>query len=107
MKWKYCYVRYDSGIGATLTVNAKVDNATDFMNQQSISMQGTSPGLGPTGTFTLGVSTLGGNTTTTNRVILKQLTGKLLQMEFTESSTNAVTIHDWEIYALQKGLRGN
>jgi len=107
MKWKYCYVRYDTGVGSALTIKARIDNASDFGTQQAISLLGTSPGLGPTGTFMLGISTLGGNTTTTTRVTLLHLTGKLFQIKFTESSDNEVTIHDYQVYALPKGLRAN
>lgn len=107
MKWKYDYIRHETGVASTLNVYARVDNASDYMLQQAISLAGNSPGLGPTGTFTLGVSTLGGNTTSTTRVTNAQLIGKLFQMEFTETSSNAVTINDWELYAQPKGLRNN
>ena len=60
-KWKYLYFKYDSGVASTLNINALVDSSSLFTPQKSKSLISMSPGLGPTGTFTLGASLLGGS----------------------------------------------
>lgn len=104
-KWKYIYVKYDTTSAGTLNVNARVDQAVNFGLQEAISLKGNSPGLGPTGTFTLGVSVLGGSMTTKNRVTFAHLTGTMLGIQFSESTSNGCTIYEHEIYGKPKGLR--
>ena len=104
-KWKYMYVKYDTGVGSTLNINAKIDKSVNYTLQKAIALAGSSPGLGPTGTFTLGVSVLGGGTINKERVTFAQLTGTMLDVQFTETSSNPVTLYDFEIYAIPRGLR--
>lgn len=103
--WKYLYLKYDQGVNSTLNVKSKFDSSVDFTLQKAISLAGNSPGLGPTGTFTLGVSVLGGATLGYNRVNFAQQVGRIFQIEFTETSANAVTIYEYSLYGNVKGLR--
>lgn len=107
MKWKYLYLRFDTGSSGSLLVKSKVDDASDFALQDTISLIGMSPGLGPTGTFTLGNSLLGGSSRSRHRTNLLHIIGKTLQLEFLETSTSAAAIYDHEIYYQPKGLRDN
>lgn len=104
-KYKYIFLKYDVGVSSTLNVNALVDLGSAFSLQKAINLAGSSPGLGPTGTLTLGVSLLGGGTVDYTRVDLAHLTGKMMQIQFSETSANAVGIYDYQIYGLPKGLR--
>lgn len=106
-KWKYVYMKYKTGLAGTVNVNARIDQAVNFALQSAISLQGGSPGLGPTGKFTLGVSVLGGSLTTKTRVGLAQLTGTMLGLQFTESTSNSCTIYEYEIYGRRKSLRAD
>ncbi len=105
-KWKYVYFRFDTE-PTTMTISAKIDESLDFTTQEVLSLAGSSPGLGPTGMFTLGVSQLGGATRTHHRTTLLHLIGKTLQLQYTESSNVSVAIYDQEIYQQSKGLRAN
>lgn len=104
-KWKYLYIKFDTGTSSTLNVKARVDLATNYTLQEAVSLAGNSPGLGPTGTFTLGVSFLGGGMMNKHRVTFAQLTGTLLDIQFTETSANAVGLYEMSIYGNPKGLR--
>jgi len=104
-KWKYLYVKFDTGVGSSLNVNARVDRAVNYTLQKAIALAGSSPGLGPTGTFTLGVSVLGGGLVNMERVTFAQLTGVMLDVQFKETSANPVGIYEFSIYGNPKGLR--
>lgn len=104
-KWKYVYFDYKTGSGGTLTINARIDEAVNFNLQQTLSLAGNSPGLGPTGTFTLGVSVLGGTTLTMSRVTLAKLMGHHMQLQFLESTVNNAEIQTLAILGLVKGYR--
>lgn len=108
--WKYLYIKYKQGVDSTLRVYSKFDSATDWTEQfgangQAIDLNGTSPGLGPTGNFTLGVSTLGGATLGYNRINFAQQIGRIFQIRYTESSSSPVTIYEYSLYGNVKGLR--
>jgi hypothetical protein len=103
--WKYLYIKTDQGVNSTLYVKSKFDSAVDFATQKAISLAGTSPGLGPTGMFTLGVSTLGGATIGYNRVNFMQQIGRIFQLEYLESSAVPVTIYEYTLMGNVKGLR--
>lgn len=105
--WKYLYLKYNTGVASTLKVNAKTDFVATFGQQAAINLMGNSPGLGPTGTFTLGVSVLGGAVTNSARVTFAQQVGKVLQVEFTETSSNPVTLYEYSVYGRVKGLRNS
>lgn len=107
IKWIYDYIKYLSGTAGTLQVSARINQAADYTLQESINMEGNSPGLGPTGTFTLGTSVLGGATITQDRVTLGSLTGSLLGLKYTEATANACTLYDMEILGLKKGYRSS
>lgn len=106
-KWVYLYLKYLSGTAGTLDVSARINQAADYTLQETIDMAGNSPGLGPSGSFTLGVSVLGGATITQDRVTLGSLTGDLLGIKFVEDSANACTIYDYQVLAQKKGYRSN
>lgn len=101
-KWKYAYVKYESGSSGTLSFNARIDMAADFATQKSISLVGSSPGLG---SFILGTSILGGSTTVKDRVTFAHLTGTLLGVQFKESTANSCEIYDYQIYGFPRGLK--
>ncbi len=103
-KWKQTFVKYDTGSAGTLAVNARIDQATTFGNQRNISLAGSSPGLG---SFILGTSMLGGSMTTKTPVTLQQLTGTLLGLQFKESTSNGLTMYDFQVLGNRKGLRTN
>lgn len=103
-KWKYLYTTYGTGSAANVAVNARIDDAINFTNQDNISMQGGSPGLGM---FILGSSILGGAGVTTERTTFKQLLGHYLGLQYKDTTANAVSIHKWEIYGRPKGLRNS
>ncbi len=79
----------------------------EFLTQKSIALLGSSPGLGPTGTFTLGVSKLGGNITSYDRVTFAHLTGKMLGLQFYEDSATECEIYEYSVYGKLKGFRGS
>lgn len=103
--WKYMYLKHDQGVNSTLNVKSKFDSAVDWTLQKAIDLNGTSPGLGPTGTFTLGTSTLGGATIGYNRVNFAQQIGRIFQTQFTETSSSPVTIYEYTLMGNVKGLR--
>lgn len=104
-KWKYLYTKFKTGSAGTLGVYARLDEAADFTLQESIALKGNSPGLGPTGTFTLGVSQLGGQALTKQRVTLAQMTGTLLGVRLLESTANPCSVYELEAFGFLKGLR--
>lgn len=104
-KWKYMYLKTKRGTGGSLIVKARIDQAEAFATQDTIDLQGSSPGLGPTGTFTLGTSTLGGASVTKDRVTFAHLTGSIMGLQFSETTSSACDIYDYEIYGQLKGLR--
>ena len=106
-KWKYLYFKYLTGSAGSLQVNARIDQAASFGTQAIQSLQGNSPGLGPTGNFTLGVSVLGGQMTSKSRVTFAQLVGTMLGVEFKEATSSPCTIYEYSIYAIPKGLRND
>lgn len=106
-KYKYMYLKYQTGSAGTLQVNARIDQASDFASQEDISLRGSSPGLGPTGTFTLGVSVLGGSMVNKNRITFQHLTGTLLGVQFIEATANACELYDLEILGQKKGYRAD
>lgn len=108
--WKYLYIKNDQGVDSTLHVYSKFDSATDYTEQFGkdglpINLNGNSPGLGPTGTFTLGVSVLGGMTLGYNRINFAQQVGRIFQIKYLESSANPVTIYEYTLMGNVKGLR--
>lgn len=105
--WKYVYMKYNTGVASSVTINAKTDFVATFSKQGTLALAGNSPGLGPTGTFTLGVSVLGGAVTNSSRITLAQQVGKVMQLEFTETSANAVTLYEYSVYGRTKGLRNS
>lgn len=106
-KFSYFYFKYGTGSAGTLTINARIDEAVNFGLQETLSLAGTSPGLGPTGTFTLGTSILGGSTITEHRTTLLALTGHMLGVQLIESTANSCNIYDMQVYGLLKGFRAN
>lgn len=104
-KYKYQYTKCAAGSAGMLNLYARVDQAADFGLQETINLQGSSPGLGPTGMFTLGVSVLGGSSIFKDRTTFQHLTGTLLGVKFTETTANSCEIFDMQIYGLLKGLR--
>lgn len=106
-KYVYMYHKYKSGSAGTLNVNARIDQAVNYTLQKAVSLAGNSPGLGPTGTFTLGVSTLGGSIIVKNRVTFGHMTGTLLGVQFLESTTNYCELYDLQILGIKKGLRAD
>lgn len=106
-KYKYMWLKYKTGSAGTVSINARIDQASSFGLQRSLSLAGTSPGLGPTGTFTLGVSQLGGSTTSKARVTFAQLTGTLLGIQFTEVTSNSCELYDYSIWGFTRALRNS
>lgn len=106
-KWIYVYFKYDTGSDGILDVNARIDKVISFTNQEGVSLRGNSPGLGPTGTFTLGVSKLGGAGIGKHRTTLAHMTGTLLGLQMRESSIHPLGLYDFEYYGQRKGLRVN
>lgn len=103
-KWRYVPVKYDTGSAGTLVVNARIEQADAFALQKNISLVGSSPGLG---SFILGTSLLGGSATTRSTVTLQQLTGSLMGLQFKESTSNGLTMYDFQVLGNKKGFRTN
>lgn len=101
-KWKYLYTAFVSGNAASIAVGAKIDQGTNYTNQDTISAKGNSPGLG---SFILGTSFLGGASTSTNRTTFAGITCHYLGLQFKDTTANSVVIHRWELYGKPKGLR--
>ena len=106
-KFSRMYLVHETGSAGTLQINARVDETLNYTNQLNIALGGNSPGLGPTGTFTLNVSLLGGQGLTTKRVIFKHLTGHNLGVQFLESTANDCRVHYYTIFGMAKGLRAS
>lgn len=106
-KYKYLYLKYRTGSAGTLGINARIDQAANFGVQRNLSLAGMSPGLGPTGSFTLGVSQLGGSATSKTRVTFAQLTGTLLGIQFTEATANSCELYDYSIWGFTRALRNS
>lgn len=103
-KYKYIYTTFTSDSAASVSLNARLDEALNFTTQATISQQGDSPGLG---SFILGTSTLGGQDQSTVRTIFQHLTGHKLQIEFKDTTSSSVEIRHWQIFGKPKGLRGD
>ena len=103
-KWKYLYMKYDTGVASTLNISAGVEKPQTLTLQEGISLQGMSL---PLGQFILGTSVLGGQATIKHRVTFAQLTGTMLDLSFIETSANPVTLYDFEVYAIPRGLRNS
>jgi hypothetical protein len=104
-KFKYLYFKYKTGSAGSLAINARIERAVGFTSQDTISLASLTPGLGPSGTFTLGVSVLGAPDRKTTRVTFKQLTGHMLDVQFLEQTANFCDIYDYNIWGMRKGLR--
>jgi hypothetical protein len=103
-KWKYVPVKYDTGSAGSLVVNARIEQADAFALQDTISLVGSSPGLG---SFILGTSLLGGAATTKSTITLQQLIGTLMGLQFKESTSNGLTMYDYQVLGNKKGFRTN
>jgi hypothetical protein len=107
-KFKYLYMKYDTGELTSITVNGNVDN-TAMELQDTISLN-TSGAVG-LDSFRLDNSVLGvlggGSATGSHRVNLANMVGKMGQFEFTESSNAPVKIYDVEVEYAPKGLRNS
>lgn len=103
-KFLYYYFKYGTGSAGTLTINARIDEAITFGLQETLSLAGTSPGLG---TFILGTSTLGGSMIAEHRTTLLALTGHMLGVQLTEATANSCNIYDMQVYGLLKGFRSS
>lgn len=103
-KFKYIYFKYGTGSAGSLNIYARLDEAVDFNLQQTLSLQGNSPGLGM---FILGSSTLGGSTIGENRTTLQSFTGHMLGVELRESTANACNIYDLQVLGYLKGYRNS
>ena len=103
-KFLYYYWKYGSGSAGTVDVYGKINQAVDYTLQESVSLTGSSPGLG---TFVLGTSTLGGAALAENRTTLLALTGHMLGVQLIEDSANSCSIYDMQVYGQTKGLRLN
>lgn len=101
-KFKYLYFDYETGSSASLQVNSRLEDSNAFANQQTISLQGNSPGLG---SFILGASQLGGSSLTVNRTTLAASVAHHLQIQFLESTANPVKIQTLTLLGQLKGYR--
>lgn len=104
-KWKYLYLKYDAGEISTLDVNGIVDfgNATS----QAVIDLNTADG-NRLDSFILDTSVLGsGSSVASSRVNLAQMTGKVVQFDYFESSNAPFSLYDWEIYHIPRGLRNS
>jgi hypothetical protein len=106
-KWKYLYLKYDTGVPSTLNIYSRVDRTVNYALQNSISLEGNSPGLGLTGTFTLGVSVLGGAQVLSSRTNFAQMVGKIFDVKFVETSGSSCGLYEFSLYGNPKGLRAN
>lgn len=104
-KYVYMYHKYETGSSGTLKVYSRIDQYEDYSLAETISLAGNSPGLGPTGTFTLGSSQLGGMNVAKNRVTFASMTGTLLGVRFLEATANPCELYDFNILGIKKGLR--
>ena len=104
-KWKYLYHKYTSGGAGSLVINSRIDQSSDFTLQKTVSLIGNSPGLGSTGTFTLGTSLLGGSTLIKDRVNISHMTGTLFGLQFKQSTAHACEIFDYQVLGFRKGYR--
>ena len=108
--WKYLKIKYGQGVNSTLHVSSRFDAVISWTEQfgsggVAPSLMGTSPGLGPTGMFTLGVSTLGGAQIGYNRINFAQQVGQIFQIQYLETSAEPVTIYESTLYGNVKGIR--
>ena len=104
-KWKYIFVKYETGATGTLDVNTRIERADDFALTEAISLAGNSPGLGPTGTFTLDESFLGGANTSIERCSPGKAVGNLFGIRFTEDSSSSCVMYDFQVLGYAKGIR--
>lgn len=105
--YKYLYLKFLANNAGSLRINSRIDEAASYTNQAILSQASGSPGLGPTGSFTLGVSVLGGTTFKKTRVNLAHLTGTLCGLQFTESTANASELYDYQLHGQIRSLRGS
>lgn len=104
-KWKYLYLKYDTGEISTLDVSSIVDLG-NAANQAEIDLN-TGDG-NRLDSFVLDTSTLGsGASVASTRINLAQMTGKMAQFDYFESSNAPFSMYDWEIYHIPKGLRAS
>lgn len=104
-KWKYLYLKYDTGEISTFDVNSILDQG-DAVNQATINLN-TGDG-NRLDSFVLDTSTLGGKASVASaRVNLAQMVGKMAQFNYFESSNAPFGLYDWEVYHLPKGLRAS
>lgn len=101
-KWKYLYTTYDTGSAASLAINARVDDAVNFITQKNLSLAGNSPGFG---SFIFGTSQFGGQATSIDRTTFLQMVGHYLGLQYKDTTANKVVLHRWEIFGKPKGLR--
>jgi hypothetical protein len=105
-KWKYLYLKYDTGQISTLSVSASVDQG-DSTQMRLIDLN--TGGGNRLDSFVLDTSTLGsaGGSLASARVNLSGMIGKMAQFNFFESSNAPLSIYDFEIYSVPKPLRWN
>jgi hypothetical protein len=103
-KWKYVPLKHDTGSSGMLVVNARLDQADAFVNQNTISLAGASPALG---SFIIGESLLGGAATSRTITTLQHLTSTMLGLQFKESTANALAMYDYQVLGVKKGFRTN
>ena len=101
-KWKYLFFRHGTGISTTMSLRARLQKAASYTEQESIPLQGSSPGLG---IFQLDNSVLGGADIGVWRTNFIKLTGDILGVQFYESSTKFLQLFDFHILGFKKGLR--
>jgi len=104
-KYKYMYCKHKTGSAGSLQILARIDQAADFGLQNTIALAGSSPGLGSTGTFTLGTSVLGGSNTNKERTTFASMLGTLLGLQFLEETANSCDIYEYSILGYKKGYR--
>lgn len=105
-KWKYLYLKYDTGEISTFDVNSIVDQG-DAVNQAEIDLN-TGDG-NRLDSFILDTSTLGGSAglVASRRINLAGMTGKMAQFSYFESSNAPFGMYDWEVYTISKPLRAS
>lgn len=105
-KWKYLYLKHDTGEISSLIINSNTDQG-DF-GQQAIIDLNTGDG-NRLDSFVLDTSTLGGSggSVASERINLAGMVGKMAQFSFSESSNVPLSLYDWEIYAIPRGLRNS
>jgi hypothetical protein len=104
-KYKYLYLRYDTGQISMLSINSIIDQG-DAVNQAILDLN-TGDG-NRLDSFVLDTSTLGGgNSVALRRIDLSGMIGKTAQFNFFESSNAPLSLYDFETYYIPKPLRWN